>query len=231
MRFFGIVLCLAVAPLMAGCGTLFGKTDQGHDLYDRQGLDVLVEDASRKTTVFKDKDSLERFCRSPNPDFASGQTSAVSLGLGNGPSIGSSSGAMIDSLGGRSPALLITRELMYRACELALNLNANTDLSKEIYWRFLGTIELAIKAQTGTGVQGSSVSTSATASVPAAMPQGNSSAGMPGGGGPMPPGMPGGGPMPGVGGPPGMPGGGPMPPGSPGRMPGMSGPPGMPGGQ
>ena len=181
--------------------------------------------------VFKDKDSLERFCRSPNPDFASGQTSAVSLGLGNGPSIGSSSGAMIDSLGGRSPALLITRELMYRACELALNLNANTDLSKEIYWRFLGTIELAIKAQTGTGVQGSSVSTSATASVPAAMPQGNSSAGMPGGGGPMPPGMPGGGPMPGMGGPPGMPGGGPMPPGSPGPMPGMSGPPGMPGGQ
>ena len=211
---------------------IFADTPKGHEVVDRKGLDLVVEDASRKTTILKDKDSLERFCRSPNPDFASGQTSAVSLGLGHGPSVGSSSGAMIDSLGGRSPALLITRELMYRACELALNLDANADLSKEIYWKFLATIELAIKSQTGTGVQGSTVSASATASVPAAMPQGNSSAGMPGGGGPMPPGMPGGGgPMPGMGGPPGMPGGGPMPPGSPGPMPGMSGPPGMPGGQ
>jgi len=221
MRFIRVALCLALPTLLAGCGTFFGKTDKGHAIIDRNGLDLLVEDASRKTTIIKDRDSLERFCRSPNPDFASGQTSAVSLGLGNGPSVGTSSGAMIDSLGGRSPALLITRELMYRACELSMNLNANTDLSKEIYWRFLGTIELAIKAQTGTGVQGSTVSTSATASVPAAMP---------GGGGPMPgmggpPGMPGGGgPLPGMGGPPGMPGGG-------GPMPGMGGPPGMPGGQ
>ena len=214
-----VPLCLVVSLLLAGCGTLaklVGNDSKGHDLYDRNGLDVLVEDASRKTTIIKDKGSLERFCRSPNPDFATGDSNAVSLGLGRGPSIGTSSGAMIDSLGGRSPALLITRELMYRACELALNLDADAALAKEIYWRFLGTVELAFKTQTGTGVQGSTVTTSATTSVPAAMPQGNASPSMPGGADPT---MGGGGPTP-PGYPRPTPGGGPMPPGSPGPMPG-----------
>ena len=198
-------LFLVLSMLLAGCGTLakhVGNDSKGHDIYDRQGLDVLVEDASRKTTIIKDKTSLERFCRSPNPDFATGESNSVALGLGSGPSIGTSSGAMIDSLGGRSSALLITRELMYRACELTLNLDADSALAKEIYWRFLGTIELAIKTQAGNGVQGSTVTTSATASVPAAMPQGNASPSMLGGADPS------------------MGGGGITPPGYPGQMPG-----------
>jgi hypothetical protein len=185
LRVLRVTLFLMLPTLLVGCGTfakLVGNDDKGHAIYDRQGLDFLVEDANKKTTIIKDKNSLERFCRSPNPDFAFGETSAVSLGLGRGPSIDTSSGAAIDSLGGRSPALLITRELMYRACELALNLDADVALSREIYWRFLGTIELAIKTQTGTGAQVSTVTTSATASVPAAMPQGNASLMMPGGG-------------------------------------------------
>ena len=209
-------LFLTIATLLTGCGTaskLVGNDDRGHYLYNRQGVDLLVEDASRKTTVLKDRNSSERFCRSPNPDFASGQSNAVSLGLANGPSIGTSTGAQIDSLGGRSPALLITRELMYRACELALNLDANTELTKEIYWKFLGTVELAIKNQTGVGVPGSTVSTSATVTLPAAIPQGNSSTGLPG--------LPNGGPMPGSTDPTqGM--GGPVS-GFPGMVPGSSG--------
>jgi hypothetical protein len=161
-------LSLVFALLLSGCGTVdglssIGKNNKDHHLYERSGIDIIVENASLKTTVIKDKDSFERICRSPNPDFAAGQTSGVSVGLGQGPTIGTSSGEMIDSLGGRSPAVLITRELMYRACELALNLQANPDLSKEIYWRFLATIELAIKSQTGAGAQGNSVTSNTTA--------------------------------------------------------------------
>ena len=161
---FGLML----ATLLSGCGTVdvlssADKKIKDHHLYERQGIDILVESSSLKATLIKDKDSFERICRSPNPDFASGQSSGVSVGLAQGPTIGTSSGAMTDSLGGRSPAVLITRELMYRACELTLNLQANPDLSKEIYWRFLGTIELAIKSQTGAGAQGSSVTSNTTA--------------------------------------------------------------------
>ena len=179
--FFSLVFAL----LLSGCGTVdglssIGKNIKDHHLYERSGIDIIVENASLKTTVIKDKDSFERICRSPNPDFASGQTSGVSVGLGQGPTIGTSSGAMIDSLGGRSPAVLITRELMYRACELALNLQANPDLSKEIYWRFLATVELAIKSQTGAGAQSGGI-TSSSAVPLMTTPSNPSASGVPGG--------------------------------------------------
>jgi hypothetical protein len=177
-KFYGFS-SLIFALMLSGCGTFdvlssADKKNSEHHLYERQGIDVFVENSSLKTTVIKDKDSLERICRSPNPDFASGQTSGVSVGLSKGPTIGTSSGAMIDSLGGRSPAVLITRELMYRACELTLNLQATPDLSKEIYWRFLTTIELAIKSQTGAGAQGSSVTSNTNA--PSTMATSNANA-------------------------------------------------------
>jgi hypothetical protein len=180
-RFLGMIFLLSIS----GCSTLdplisSDKKVRDHHLYERSGIDIIVENASLKATVLKDKDSFERICRSPNPDFASGQTSGVSVGLGQGPTIGTSSGAMIDSLGGRSPAVLITRELMYRACELALNLQANPDLSKEIYWRFLTTIELAIKSQTVAGAQGNSVTSNATVPLMTA-PSNADALGMPGG--------------------------------------------------
>jgi hypothetical protein len=155
-----VPLLLTLAALLSGCGTLSNEADKSHALIDRNGIDILIEDASRKTTVFKDKHSIERFCRSPNPDFATGTSNSVSLGLAKGTSIGTGSSAEIDAFGGRSPSVLITRELMYRACELALNLDANEALSKEIYWKFLSTIEIALKSQTGVGSQGSAVSNS-----------------------------------------------------------------------
>ncbi len=180
-RFLGMIFLLSIS----GCSTLdplisSDKKVRDHHLYERSGIDIIVENASLKTTVIKDKDSFERICRSPNPDFASGQTSGVSVGLGQGPTIGTSSGAMIDSLGGRSPAVLITRELMYRACELALNLQANPDLSKEIYWRFLATVELAIKSQTGAGAQSGGI-TSSSAVPLMTTPSNPSASGVPGG--------------------------------------------------
>ena len=166
-KFHGFLI-LIFALMISGCGTFdvlssADKKIKDHHLYERQGIDILVESSILKTTVIKDKDSFERICRSPNPDFASGETSGVSVGLSKGPTIGTSSGAMIDSLGGRSPAVLITRELMYRACEMTLNLQATPDLSKEIYWRFLTTIELTIKSQTGAGAQSSSVTSNSNA--------------------------------------------------------------------
>ena len=76
----------------------------------------------------------------------------LALPLGAQKSIGEdvSRGAM--SLGGRNPGVLIAHELLYRACELSLNLNADSALTLKIYERFLQSLELVVKAQTGTGV-------------------------------------------------------------------------------
>jgi hypothetical protein len=48
--------------------------------------------------------------------------------------------------------VLISRELMYRACELSLNINADTALTLQIYERFLRSLEEIAKHQTGAGV-------------------------------------------------------------------------------
>lgn len=150
---------LLILPLTTGCSVLKGPSSiltgqKGtshppmHSVVDRNGLDIIIEDASKKATILKDPSTNERYCRAPDPDFATGQSNSMSLGVGTGPSVGMSSGETDDSLGGRTPVVLLTRELMYRACELSLNLNSDTALTKEIYWKFLQTVDLAVKVQT-----------------------------------------------------------------------------------
>ena len=65
------------------------------------------------------------------------------------------------SLGGRNPAVLITRELMYRACELSNNLNLSTPETLKLYRDVMNVIVQISSAQSGTGV-------AATAATPAA---------------------------------------------------------------
>ena len=128
---------------------------------NRNGLDIVIEDGSKKATVIKDLGSTERYCRTPNPDFAAVKGGSFALPTGIGTSVGASESSAIDSLGGRSPAVLITRELMYRACELSLNLNADADLTRAIYTQFLSIINVALENQKDDGVASSEVSISA----------------------------------------------------------------------
>lgn len=74
-------------------------------------------------------------CRSPDPDFNMGQNDQMSLGVGvENLAIGDTQKEL--SLGGRTENVLIVRELMYRACELVMNLNADAKTSIEIYENF-----------------------------------------------------------------------------------------------
>ena len=56
------------------------------------------------------------------------------------------------ALGGRNPAVLITRELLYRACELSMNLNADSAGTLAIYREFLDIAQriAATQKQEGT---------------------------------------------------------------------------------
>jgi hypothetical protein len=66
-------------------------------------------------------------------------------------SVGDSSGAL--SLGGMAPEVLITSELLYRACELCANLNADDQLTLKIYKMFLDAIDKTAAAQKETGAK------------------------------------------------------------------------------
>ena len=155
IQWLGVLACLISS---SGCLSL--PTELGKDKYiDRGGIDAILTSSDRQMLVMKDGSSKERFCLAPGPDYSVTASRGVSLGMGMGGPVGpkgeetvggdASRGAL--SLGGRNPEVLIARALMYRACEMVMNLNADQDTAIKIYTRFLEAIEKISKFQTGTG--------------------------------------------------------------------------------
>jgi len=150
------ILIAGCTYLLIGCGSLPGTSDgRSEYLIDRDGVDVVAADAGRQLTYFKDHLSKERFCHVPAPDFSRTAGSGTSVGLptpaGGAVGVGSnlSKGAL--DLGGRDPVVLITRELLYRACELATNTNADPATEREIYNKFLAVLMEISKSHLGPG--------------------------------------------------------------------------------
>lgn len=149
---FPILVCALLSLSACADGTLFDSGDKSTVL-ERDGLDVILDDAGKQAFVFKHVQGIEKFCRSPSPDFALTASEGVSLSVGSsqeGVGEDASKGAL--ALGGRNPEVLVARELMYRACELALNINADPQTTRNIYTEFLAAIERIAKSQTGQGV-------------------------------------------------------------------------------
>jgi hypothetical protein len=141
-------LSLIFSPLIiTGCAYSSGAKVQ---LVDRNGIDISGMPMGHQSVILKDPKFSERYCVAPSPDALMDSSSSVSLSALNplsaltSPQAGapSSSGATSTqpgsgvtfgstandvNLGGRSPQVLIVREILYRFCELTLN----ADLSKE----------------------------------------------------------------------------------------------------
>ena len=150
----------ALAFLISSGGCLSLPTEPAKDtLFDRAGIDAILASSDRQVLTMKDPTSQERMCLAPGPDYSVTASRGVNVGMGVGLPVGPkgeqniggdvSRGAL--SLGGRNPGVLIARELMYRACELAMNLNADQATTIKIYTRFLEAIEKIALSETGTG--------------------------------------------------------------------------------
>lgn len=142
---------------LSGCATSPAGSRQSEILIDRAGVDIIAADSTRQLTYLKERSTTERFCRGPGADSMNTASDGVSfqlpiqgstVGLGEQKTLGS-----VD-LGGRNPAVLIARELMYRACELASNTNADAATERQIYLQFLQAVLSISKSQVGTGVAG-----------------------------------------------------------------------------
>lgn len=143
----------------SGCGSLGSLLNGKYtgQLVDRAGIDIVLSPSDYQEILIKDAGSKERACLAPGPDFSVTASGGVNLSTGapTGPkeAIGAevSRGAL--GLGGRNPEVLIARELMFRACELSLNLNADEATTLHIYMRFLEAIEKISQYQTGAGTE------------------------------------------------------------------------------
>lgn len=140
---------------LSGCANSSPGSRRSETVIDRAGVDIVASDVTRQLTYLKERSSTERFCRGPGADAVTTASQGVSAQVPlRGSSVGlgeeSTNGAV--DLGGRNPAVLIARELMYRACELASNTNADAATERQIYMQFLQAIATISKGQTGTGV-------------------------------------------------------------------------------
>ena len=54
------------------------------------------------------------------------------------------------SLGGRGPSVLIVRVVLYRSCEMTLNVNAAEEETEAIFFKKLDMLSFIIKGVTGT---------------------------------------------------------------------------------
>ena len=146
-----VVLGAVLSIVFIGCSA---RTELEVKEVQRSGMDAVIMDNSAKVTYIKEHGHVERFCASRESDVQKTSSQGLALGFSaanQGESIGegSTSGAL--SLGGRSPAVLISRELMYRACELTMNLNTDTKTSVEVYKMFLDSISNIVKNEHDTG--------------------------------------------------------------------------------
>ena len=122
---------------ITGCSI---KNDLFTKEIDRSGIDLIVMEEGSKVTYLKDSRTLEKFCASREIDTTETFNEGLGLGLSAGGSqekISGGEGTGAVALGGRSPAVLITREMMFRACELSLNLNLDSEKTIELYKMFL----------------------------------------------------------------------------------------------
>lgn len=155
-RLFRVLALFGAVAFLFGCASVNSmSSDKAETLIDREGIDIIAADASRRLAFIKDRDTAERLCLAPGPDFSRTAGHGVNLGLpttaGGAVGIGENQSRGALDLGGRAPALLIARELLYRACELARNINADPATEREIYNRFLDAIVEIAKTQQGAG--------------------------------------------------------------------------------
>jgi len=160
------LLSFALLFLFYGCSA----TSQFPQKIQTDNIIAIVEYSGQKTTYIKKHGSLERYCASRASDAVSSDATSFSLGLSTaaqGESIGESSGAGALSFGGRDPMVLITREVLYRACEMSMNLNLDKNDTIDTYKMFLKFIENISKNDKNEGVKALGEETQSTLEEPA----------------------------------------------------------------
>lgn len=93
-----------------------------------------------QNAFFKEDQIDTRFCLQPSPDVALSLNDGLNLDSDVSDTIGLTESATAVNLGGRGDLTLMTRELMYRACELSMNGNLSPQDSREVYNDFLDAV-------------------------------------------------------------------------------------------
>ena len=131
------------------------------------GLIIHTTTEEAETNLIKSPEDLHKYCAARESDAVSAPQSGFSLGFGLGATkedISNTSGGAALSLGGRDPLVLITREFMYRVCELSLNHNLSKEETIALYKYFTDKLIAIAPLTKDDGSESKGVTTDAKAS-------------------------------------------------------------------
>jgi len=147
-----LILLFFTLLAVSGCSSMSAPKPSVTEGFN--GIHIYSTPSKMQSSFLKDKGSGEHFCDSRGSDVAGTQSegfgiSEALVGQSEGVSESSSQGAV--TLGGRSPAVLITRELMYRTCEMIMNLNLDKEAALGLYIKTLNLVTTIVQNDTTNG--------------------------------------------------------------------------------
>lgn len=137
---------IVTAGLLSGCSTS-AKLQHSHSLVDSRLISMPADQIAAFT---KQHASSARVCVQTDVDLGKAHSQGFGASYGN-VGVHESGNTAEAVLGGRSAAVLITRELLYRACELSLNLNMDTQSTLDFYLKALEVVKAIATHQAVSG--------------------------------------------------------------------------------
>lgn len=149
------LLGVAFLAFATGCSTSQPKAVIS-SLGTEQDHHVISKTASLATTLVVPRNTKYFLCASPPPDAVFTQADTVGfaisvLNFGKGTDDSNSEASTEEAMIGRTPAVVLTRELLYRFCEFQLNHRLDRDQAIDLYRQNLSIIrEIALQEVTNT---------------------------------------------------------------------------------
>lgn len=141
---------------LTACGGGF-TSSSGPKVVKSDDVTVISQSATRRAVFFKNVETdYEKICMSAPPDSANSYEEGASILLpaaGGTTGVSEGAGRSALALGGRSPSALITREILYRTCELMLNMNASPEKMEEVFFKAMSAVIIINGAQLEDGTR------------------------------------------------------------------------------
>lgn len=149
MRRYGLVVGVVFIAGLGGCAQLYEPTVRTSDVIPNK----IISNTSSLSHVFVRDDTKHYFlCSQPQPDTGFDQAEAADFsifGPGGGDSSGESENSGEVELAGRTPGVLMTRELFYRACEFSQNYRLTKEEALTLYNKTLDTVSTVWATEAG----------------------------------------------------------------------------------
>jgi len=134
-----LLFCTGLIALMSGCATVEYPEPNQSTLTNNH---ILTTTSGQGQIYVMTRDNNHYLCSLPQPDSAFDQTDGGNLDFslistGGDKSATSNEDSEEVELAGRTPTVLMTRELFFRACEFSSNYQLTKDEAKALYMKTL----------------------------------------------------------------------------------------------